>query len=95
MAGVRADGLEVAAHNNVHNWCRGTLSRPMTSSRDPIFFLLHANVDRIWDQWQLTHSGTPHLTGVDAGLDPWWTQAAGGLTTDAVKDITVLGYSYQ
>lgn len=94
-AGVRADGLEVAAHNNVHNWCRGTLMQPMASSRDPIFFLLHANVDRIWDQWQLTHSGGPNVTGADAGLDPWWTQAAGGLTTDAVKDITVLGYSYQ
>ncbi|KAB1149455.1 tyrosinase family protein [Streptomyces luteolifulvus] len=95
MGGVRPDGLEVAAHNNVHNWCRGTLGSPMTSSRDPIFFLLHANVDRIWDQWQLTHTGGPNLAGADAGLDPWWTQAAGGLTADGVKDITVLGYSYQ
>ncbi|MGW2701566.1 tyrosinase family protein [Streptomyces sp. NPDC001340] len=95
MAGVQPNGLEVAAHNNVHNWCRGTLSQPMTASNDPIFFLLHANVDRIWDQWQLTHTGGPNVTGADAGLDPWWTQAAGGLTTDSVKDITVLGYSYQ
>lgn len=95
MAGVQPNGLEIAAHNNVHNWCRGTLSQPMTSSRDPIFFLLHANVDRIWDQWQLTHTGGPNVTGADAGLDPWWTPAAGGLTTDTVKDTTVLGYSYQ
>lgn len=95
MAGVQPNGLEVAAHNNVHNWCRGTLGSPMTSSKDPIFFLLHANADRIWDQWQLTHTGGPNVTGADAGLDPWWTPAAGGLTTDAVKDITVLGYSYQ
>ncbi|MFE2097897.1 MULTISPECIES: tyrosinase family protein [unclassified Streptomyces] len=95
MAGVQPNGLEVAAHNNVHNWCGGTLSKPMASSNDPIFFLLHANVDRIWDQWQLTHTGGPNVTGADAGLDPWWTQAAGGLTTDSVKDITVLGYSYQ
>ncbi|MER5430582.1 tyrosinase family protein [Streptomyces sp. NPDC002588] len=95
MAGVRQDGLEIAAHNNVHNWCGGTLGNPMTSSGDPIFFLLHSNVDRIWDQWQLTHSGMPNVTGADAGLDPWWTAASGGLTVGDVKDITALGYSYQ
>ncbi|GHI02116.1 hypothetical protein AQI88_18200 [Streptomyces cellostaticus] len=95
MAGVKPDGLEIAAHNNVHNWCGGSLGDPMTAAEDPIFFLLHANVDRIWDQWQLTHTGGPNVTGVDAGLDPWWTQTSGGLTTDGVKDITVLGYSYQ
>ncbi|MET9819292.1 MULTISPECIES: tyrosinase family protein [unclassified Streptomyces] len=95
MGGVVNPGLEIAAHNNVHNWCGGTLGSPMTSSEDPIFFLLHANADRIWDQWQLTHSGMPNVTGTDAGLDPWWTPTAGGLTTDDVKDITALGYSYQ
>ncbi|MGW6483825.1 tyrosinase family protein [Streptomyces sp. NPDC055059] len=92
---IRIDGLEMTAHNNVHDWCQGTLGSPMTAAEDPIFFLLHANVDRIWDQWQLTHSGGPNVTGADAGLDPWWTQTAGGLTADGVKDITVLGYSYQ
>ncbi|MET7543804.1 tyrosinase family protein [Streptomyces sp. NPDC005507] len=92
---IRIDGLEMTAHNNVHDWCQGTLGSPMTAAEDPIFFLLHANVDRIWDQRQLTHSGGPNVTGADAGLDPWWTQTAGGLTADGVKDITVLGYSYQ
>jgi len=29
----------------------------MTSPNDPIFFLHHANVDRLWAQWQLTHPG--------------------------------------
>jgi hypothetical protein len=92
---IRIDGVEMTAHNNVHDWCQGTLGNPMISAEDPIFFMLHANVDRIWDQWQLTHTGSPNITGDDAGLDPWWTQAAGGLTADGVKDITVLGYSYQ
>ena len=83
------------------------VNRPTPGSEDPeagpptqvtidlSFFLLHANVDRIRDQWQLTHSGMPNATGADAGLDPRWTPTAGGLTTEDVKDITTLGYSYQ
>ncbi len=49
------NGVEFDAHNDVHNWCNGTITDPMTASRDPIFWLLHANVDRIWDLWQASH----------------------------------------
>ncbi|MFG2823462.1 tyrosinase family protein [Kitasatospora sp. NPDC048365] len=81
--------LETDAHNNVHNWCNGTISDPMTATQDPIFWLLHANVDRVWDHWQLTHSGRPSLAGTDAVLDPWQPTTAA-----QVDDITPLGYSY-
>ncbi|WP_441247920.1 tyrosinase family protein [Kitasatospora sp. McL0602] len=80
--------LETDAHNQVHNWCNGTISDIMASPHDPIFWLLHANVDRIWDRWQLNHSGHPSLTGKDATLDPWTSTA-----TDE-RSITTLGYSY-
>jgi len=69
--GQFTNGLEFDAHNGVHNWCNGTMMNPMMSSRDPIFWLLHANVDRIWDLWQAKHSGGPDLTGIDARMDPW------------------------
>lgn len=86
--------LELDAHNSVHNWCNGTVSSPMTATRDPIFWLLHANVDRIWDQWQATHTDpvtqTPALTGVDRVMDPW-TQ-----TVDDVDDtVWDLAYRYE
>jgi hypothetical protein len=83
------DDLEFDAHNDVHNWCGGTLRSPPTASQDPIFWLLHANVDRIWDLWQLNHGGTPSLVGTDAIMDPW-TQTA----SDA-NDVIKLGYSYK
>src|SRR5262249_14890009 len=39
-------GIEFDAHNQVHNWCNGTISSPPTAAKDPIFWLLHSNVDR-------------------------------------------------
>ncbi len=81
--------LETDAHNQVHNWCNGTISNPATATQEPIFWLLHSNVDHIWDHWQLTHSGTATLTGTDAVLDPW-----APATAASVNDVTALGYSY-
>lgn len=67
--------LENDAHNQVHNWCGGTLRNPSTASFDPIFWLLHSNVDRLWAIWQETHTTpvvhTPSLSGPEQVLDPW------------------------
>ena len=82
--------LETQAHNGVHNWCNGTVSAPPTASQDPIFWLIHANVDRIWDKWQLSNSGVPTLSGSDAQLDPWWPPT----TASDVNDIVEVGYYY-
>ncbi|WPQ61240.1 tyrosinase family protein [Chitinophaga sancti] len=30
------------------------LRRPGTAPQDPLFFMLHANVDRLWAEWQMT-----------------------------------------
>ena len=38
-------------HNWGHIWVGGTMLM-MSSPNDPIFFLHHCNVDRIWAQWQ-------------------------------------------
>ena len=43
-------------HNGVHGWMGGDMGR-MTSPNDPIFFMHHAQVDRIWASWQREHSG--------------------------------------
>ena len=44
------------AHNSIHVAVDGHMLA-MTSPNDPIFFLHHANVDRLWAKWQLTHPG--------------------------------------
>jgi tyrosinase len=38
-------------HNRVHVWVGGSMEL-MTSPNDPVFFLNHCNVDRIWALWQ-------------------------------------------
>lgn len=37
-------------HNRVHVWVGGDMS-PGTSPNDPVFYLNHCNVDRIWQSW--------------------------------------------
>ena len=42
--------MEGQPHNNVHN-CVGGFMEDMLSPIDPLFFLHHANIDRLWDVW--------------------------------------------
>lgn len=37
-------------HNRVHVWVGGDMG-PGTSPNDPVFYLNHCNVDRIWEGW--------------------------------------------
>jgi tyrosinase len=37
-------------HNQVHRWVGGDMAPP-SSPNDPVFFLHHCNVDRIWESW--------------------------------------------
>ena len=39
-------------HNLVHVWVSGDML-PMSSPNDPVFFLNHCNVDRIWETWMV------------------------------------------
>ena len=42
---------ESGLHNRIHQWVSGSM-RPGTSPNDPVFFLHHCNVDRIWALWE-------------------------------------------
>lgn len=43
--------LESGYHNDAHNHIGGWMG-DLTSPKDPLFFLLHCNVDRAWAWWQ-------------------------------------------
>lgn len=43
--------LESLAHDLVHDQIGGYMGSPGTAGRDPIFWLHHANVDRLWGEW--------------------------------------------
>jgi tyrosinase len=53
-------------HNRVHIWVGGDML-PATSPNDPIFYLNHCNVDRIWEAW-MARNGRNYLpTNTSAG----------------------------
>jgi len=52
-------------HNSVHVWVGGDMSLS-SSPNDPVFFLHHCNVDRIWAAWQERHAGAPYLPDMTA-----------------------------
>ena len=53
-------------HNSIHGRVGGDMGH-MTSPNDPIFFLHHAQCDRIWAKWQETHPGTANYNPMNAG----------------------------
>lgn len=86
----RLEGNPFGAHNMVHVWVGGTMGNIPTAPADPIFWMNHAEVDRLWHVWQQSHAGqNPNLTGADAVLDPWPDTAASVLNIEAV------GYRYE
>ncbi len=56
--------LEQTPHNDIHDVIGGLMSNPDTAAQDPIFWLHHANIDRLWWLWE-QHHGNPS--------DPKWT----------------------
>jgi tyrosinase len=71
------------AHNLVHNWFNGTMTNVPRAPADPMFWMHHAEIDRLWWIWQRSHPGQePNLRGADAVLDPWPEQVSDVLRID-------------
>jgi tyrosinase len=75
-------------HGGVHIWVGGTMSDAGISPADPVFWLHHANLDRLWWVWYNSAAGN-HQNPVIAGqISPWtYTEAD-------TRDIISLGYQY-
>ena len=82
-------------HGSVHVRVGGNMSSVAMAGFDPIFYLHHANVDRLWANWQNSH--TTSFPGDEAShqLEPFnkpycsdWQTGADVATTD------MLGYRY-
>jgi tyrosinase len=54
-------------HNRVHVWVGGDMG-PATSPNDPVFYLNHCNVDRIWEAW-LVNRGRTYVPGPNESTD--------------------------
>jgi tyrosinase len=96
-------------HNVVHGWVGGPLSsgavRPRirgtmllpTSPNDPVFFLHHANVDRLWAAWQAAHTGKTYepKKGQDGNNADTAMAPFAGVDPRRVENISHLGYRYR
>jgi tyrosinase len=76
-------------HNSGHVWVGGSMGSIPAAPADPVFWMHHAEIDRLWAEWQGTHPGqNPALTGAAAIMDPW------SETEVDTRDIMALGFTY-
>ena len=76
-------------HNSGHVWVGGTMGSITTAPCDPVFWMHHAEIDRLWSVWQTANPGDhPPLGGAAAIMDPWTETEAD------TRDINALGYTY-
>jgi len=81
--------LEATIHDDVHNAVGGDLATA-ASPKDPLFWLHHANIDRLWAGWQAQHR-TAVPPNKNEVLQP---APLFGVKVATVLDIAALGYQY-
>lgn len=96
---VERGSLEVRPHNALHNAVGGKMGDPNTAAQDPIFWLHHAYIDYLWDQWLMLEGGRDNPHNVE------WLDGAFGFVDGSgnevrrfvreVKRIGSLGYVYK
>ncbi|HZI72265.1 MAG TPA: tyrosinase family protein, partial [Nitrososphaeraceae archaeon] len=63
--------LQTAMHDQVHVWVGGPMSSIPVAPADPLFWMHHANIDRLWSMWQKQNPNkNPILSGANANMDP-------------------------
>jgi tyrosinase len=98
VTGTGAQGtLERLPHNMVHNSIGGWMPSAL-SPRDPIFFMHHCNIDRIWAVWNsLDNANSPDPLWTDMQFTDNFINTDGSFYSPKVSDLYVpeiLGYTY-
>ncbi len=85
---VVASGRRFHKRDDLHEQPQfGDMFSNLTAGYDPVFWPVHANVDRLWWAWQQANpNGLP--IDLDAVLTPW------GYTVRDTLDMTRFGYEY-
>lgn len=99
------DGLYEQAHDNLHGWLGPDMADNYFTAYDPVFWSLHAGIDRVFERWLREHpaaqftSGFPLRPFVGArahdvdlvGPDRFLYTTIG----DMARDCRSLGYDYE
>jgi tyrosinase len=85
-------------HNRVHVWVGGEMA-PGSSPNDPVFWLNHCNVDRLWEAW-MRRRGRTYVPGPGQGPpghranDPLFSIVWDSMTPSQVLDPTESGLDW-
>lgn len=97
-SGGPVGALEITPHGSMHVAVGGWLGRFNTAGLDPLFWLHHCNIDRLWVVWR--KMDPQHVDPTEAawlGMSFEYHDASGAVVSknvgDAV-DTTALGYEY-
>jgi hypothetical protein len=93
--------IECQSHFPGHTWTGGTMNSPR-SPADPLFYLHHCNIDRLWAIWQLNNPGAEqYSTDRNPGCDTLSIPAVAlnspmvaGATPASMLDHRAVGYQY-
>jgi tyrosinase len=94
-------GLEMTPHGDIHVAVGGLMGSFETAGLDPIFWLHHANIDRLWEVWRQRDPRLANPTGSDwLGASFEFHDASENivsLTPSQIVDTSaaLLGYQYQ
>lgn len=90
--------LEMNPHGSVHGVIGGDMGSIQTSARDPIFWLHHANIDRLWTAWIQRGAGRANPAPTSAWGKTAFTFDAGAKLTKTAAGVsesqTQLNYRY-
>ena len=97
-------------HITMHFWAgglnprnpdiRGTVSYFNELAVDPVFWMLHGELDRFWYTWETTHTDVPQLEGEDRVFQPLraeegrWYGGGRTYTLDQLVDHQAMAYTY-
>jgi hypothetical protein len=54
--------LEASPHQQIHTYIGGLMGTVVTAAQDPIFWMHHANIDRLWELWLAQGGGRSNPT---------------------------------
>jgi hypothetical protein len=83
-------------HGSVHVRTGGDMGSVPSAAYDPIFYLHHANIDRLWADWQAAHPGALPAGEASFQLQPFARPFSNQWQTGSDVESTVaLGYRYR
>lgn len=81
--------FEMTPHDTIHTNIGGWMGRFRTAALDPLFWLHHANIDRLWERWLSLGDGRTNPSGAQGAA--WLEQSFEFYDVDSEDFVTMTG----